>query len=124
VVTALMVKPGEQPCICQLVDDRDYLDCAVSIGDTLMCSATSLKLEKGVVAIHAWEGVSLGRKGNRKIGKRIIAGTFYVVRVEDGHLRSLTEQDIVKYTLRFWEMEEYLDEEVIDSWFDGLFLAT
>lgn len=120
-VTALMVKPGEQPCMCQLVDDGDYLDCAVSVGDNLMCSATSLKLEKGVVAIHAWEGVSLGRKGNRKIGKRIIAGTFYIVRVRDGHLQSLTEKDIVKYTLRFWEIEEYTDDETIDSWLDGLF---
>lgn len=122
-VTALMVKPGEQPFICQLVDDGDYLNAAVSVGDSMMCSATSLKLEKGVSVIYAWEGVSLGRKGNRKIGKRIIAGTFYVVRIKDGQLRSLTEEDIVKYTLRFWETEEYTDDEVIDSWFDGLFLA-
>lgn len=122
-VTALMVKPSEQPSICQLVDDGDFLDCAVSVGDTLMCSATALKLEDGVVAIHAWEGVSLGRRGNRKIGKRIIAGAFYVVRVKDGHLQSLTETDIVKYTLRFWEIEEYTDDEVINSWLDDLFLA-
>lgn len=122
-VTALMVKPGEQPCICQLVDDGNYLDAAVSIGDNMICSAASLKLEKEVAAIYAWEGVSLGRKGNRKIGKRIIAGTFYVVRIRDGYLRSLTEEDIVKYTLRFREAEDYTDDEVIDSWFDGLFLA-
>lgn len=122
-VTALLVKPGEQPCITQLVDDRDYLDCAVSIGTDNLCTAATLTLKKEIAVIYAWEGTVMGLKGNRKVGKRIIAGTFYIVRIKNGVLQSLTDKDIVKYALRFHETEEYTDDEVIDSWFDGLFPA-
>lgn len=123
-VIALMVKPGEKPCICQLMDDGDYLDAVVSIGATLMCSAAVLPIEKDVVAIYAWDGVMAGLKGNRKIGKRIVAGTFYVVRIVDGQLRSLTEDEIARFSYRFHTVREYSDTEVMDSWFDGLWLAT
>lgn len=123
-IKALMVKPGEKPFIVSLVDDSDYLNAVVSIGATLMCSAAVLPIEKDVVAIYAWEGVMVGLKGNRKIGKRIVAGTFYVVRVVGGRLCSLTEDDIAMYSYRFRKIRQYSDSEVMDSWFDDLWLAT
>lgn len=122
-VTALMVKPGEQPCIVSLLDDSDYLNAAVSIGATLMCTAAVLPIEKDVVAIYTWDGVVNGLRGNRKVGKRIIAGTFYVVRIVNGELRSLTEEEIARFSYRFRKIQQYDDDEVIDSWFDGLWLA-
>lgn len=123
-VTALMIKPAEKPCIVSLVDDGDYLNAVVSIGATLMCSAAVLPIEKDLVVIYAWDGVMAGLKGNRKVGKRIIAGTFYVVRIVDGQLESLTEEEISKYSYRFRKVQEYSDAEVMDSWFDDLWLAT
>lgn len=123
-IKALMVKPEEKPHVVSLVDDGDYLDAAVSIGATLMCSAAVLPIEKDVVAIYAWEGVMAGLKGNRKIGKRIVAGTFYVVRVVGGKLCSLTEDDIAKYSYRLRKIRQYSDSEVMDSWFDDLWPAT
>lgn len=123
-VTALMVKPGKQACVAPLIDDGDYLNAAVSIGATLMCSAAVLPIEKHIVAIYAWEGVMAGLKGNRKIGKRIVAGVFYVVRIIDGQLRSLTEDELSKYSYRFRTIREYSDKEVMDSWFDDFWLAT
>lgn len=122
-VTALMVKPGEQPCITQICDDRDFLNCAVSIGANAMCTATAITVERDIVAIYAWEGVFAGLHGNRRIGKRIISGTFYIVREMDGDLYPLTEADVAKYSYRFRKAKQFTDDEVIDSWFDGLFLA-
>lgn len=123
-VTALMVKPGEKPCVAPLIDDSCFLDAMVSVGATLMCSAAVLPIEKDIVAIYAWDGVMAGLKGNRKIGKRIVAGVFYVVRIVDGQLRSLTADELSKYSYRFRTIREYSDKEVMDSWFDGLWLAT
>lgn len=123
-IKALMIKPAEKPCIVSLVDDGDYLNAVVSIGATLMCSAAVLPIEKDLVVIYAWDGVMAGLKGNRKVGKRIIAGTFYVVRIVDGQLESLTEEEISKYSYRFRKVQEYSDTEVMDSWFDDLWLAT
>ena len=123
-IDALMVKPGEQAYVMGLLDDTDYLNALVSIGATLTCTAAVLPIEKDVVAIYAWEGVMAGLKGNRKIGKRIIAGTFYVVRIVCGKLCSLTEDDIAKYSYHFRKIRQYSDSEVMDSWFDDLWLAT
>lgn len=122
-VTALMVKPGEQPCPVSLCDDGDFLNAVVSIGALVMCTAAVLPMEKDVVAIYAWDGVVAGLRGNRKVGKRIIAGTFYVVRIVGGELCSLTEEDITKFSYRLRKVREYTDDEVIDSWFDDLWLA-
>ena len=121
--TALMVKQGEQPYVVPLVDDGDYLNAVVSIGATVMCTAAVLPIEKDIVAIYAWDGVMAGLRGNRKVGKRIVAGTFYVVRIANGELRSLTEEEIASFSYRFRKIQQYDDDEVIDSWFDGLWLA-
>ena len=122
-VTALMVKPGEKPCVVDLCSDTDFLNAVVSIGAVAMCTAAVLPIEKDVVAIYAWEGVMAGLKGNRKIGKRIIAGTFYVVRIMDGDLLPLTKEDVARFSYRFREIRDYGDQEVMDSWFDDLWLA-
>lgn len=122
-VTALMVKPGEKPCVVELCSDTDFLNAAVSIGAVVMCTAAVLPIEKDIVAIYAWDGVMAGLRGNRKIGKRIVAGTFYVVGVVNGKLRSLTDVEIEKFHYRFRRIREYDDQEVMDSWFDDLWLA-
>ena len=123
-VNALMVKPGEKPCVAPLIDNGDFLNAVVSIGATLMCTAAVLPIEKDIVAIYAWDGVMAGLKGNRKIGKRIVAGTFYVVRIVDGQLCSLSEDEIARFSCRFRNIREYSDTEVMDSWFDDYYLAT
>ena len=89
-----------------------------------MCTAAVLPIEKDIVAIYAWDGVMAGLKGNRKIGKRIVAGTFYVVRIVDGQLCSLSEDEIARFSCRFRNIREYSDTEVMDSWFDDYYLAT
>lgn len=119
-VTALMVKPGEHPAITQLCDDRDYLNHAVSIGEDLVFTATATRLEKGVGIIHNAECASALVPGNRRLGSRILAGTFYIVRCKDGKLQSLTDADIVKYTLRFWEPEFFTEDEILEAWLDSV----
>ena len=124
IVTALMVKPGQHPVITQLCDDSHYLNLAVSIDDDLMMrSASSFALKKNIVVIHAFQGNSLDLGRNRRVGKRILCGTFYIAGLKDGKLRSLTADEITKYTSNFWEPELFTDDDIINSWFDGPFCA-
>ena len=123
-VTALMFKPGEHPEMVQLIDDDMYLDLAVSFGCELRCSATAVRVGEGVVALYADEGVTFGLIPNRRIGKRILAGTIYIVGEANGELRALVLEEIIKYGKRYWQPESYTEDETIDSWFDGLYLAT
>ena len=122
-VTALIVRPGEQPCVTEIKDDREFLNCAVSYGADMLCTAAVVPVERGIVAIYPWEGVMAGLPGNRKVGKRILAGTFYIVREIDGDLYSLQPDDIARLSFRFRKIREFTDDEVINSWFDGLWLA-
>ena len=124
IITALMVSPGKHPVITQLCDDGEYLNLAVSIDDpfSVHC-AESRVLDGDVVALCARQSSALDLDSNRRVGKRILSGTFYIVGVKDGNLRSLCAAEIAKYTSRFWDPELFTEDEVIDSWFDGLFLA-
>ena len=116
-VTALIITPDGHPAITQLVDDRKYLDCAVSIDTDYQLTATAMKIEDRIIAIHSIEGTLMILPPNRKIGTKIIAGTFYIVGVHKGALRSLTDKEIIRFTLRFWETEIHTDDEVFDSWY-------
>lgn len=119
-VTALMVKPGEHPTITQLCDDRDYLNHAISIGEDMLFTATATRLENGIAIIHNAEYASALIPCNRRLGNRILAGTFYIVRVKNSILQSLTDADIIKLTLRFWEPEVFTEDEILEAWLDSI----
>ena len=119
-VTALIVQPGQHPQITQLCDDRTFLDLSVSRGTGFMCSAVAISLEKGIAIIYAQEGALLCLPGNRRVGNRIVAGTFYVVGVKDDKLRSLTDAEITKYALQFWEPEIISEDEILGSYLDHI----
>ena len=116
-VTALMIRPDEHPAITHLINDGKYLDFAVSKDSNYQLTAAALKIEDDIVAIHSDEGYLFIAPPNRQIGTKIIAGTFYIVGVHKGNLRSLTDKEIVRFTLRFWEPEIHTDDDVFNSWF-------
>ena len=78
-------------------------------------SVSVLYLEDGVAILFCRDADWLLGTGNRKVGNRILAGTFYIVGYEDGRLISLTDEQITRYTLRFWETELYNNDQVFDS---------
>ena len=119
-VTALIVLPNQHPQITQLCDNRRFLDLSVSRGTDFMCSAAALPLVDGLAVLYPQQGALLCLPGNRRVNGHIIAGTFYIVGVKDGILRSLTDAEITKYTLQFWEPEIFSEDEVLDSYFDHI----
>lgn len=121
-VIALKVSPGKRPVITHLCDDGEYLDLAVSVDDCvpLHCAETR-PIKSSVVAVCAEQSYALDLEANRRVGKRILSGTFYIVGVKNGKLRSLHKDEIVRYTLKFWEPEVFSQDDVIESWFDEFF---
>lgn len=123
-VIALMVSPGKRPTLTLLLDDGEYLNLAVSVDDCVpLHYAEARPIKSGVVAICAEQGCAFDLDANRRVGKRILSGTFYIVGSKAGKLRSLRKDEIVKYTSKYWEPEIFTEDEVIDSWFDDLFCA-
>lgn len=69
------------------------------------------------------EGKINGLEGNRRIGRDIIAGTFFLCGFnEEGESVSLSDEQISKYYERFREPEHYSQEEVEDSAFMDVYI--
>ena len=119
-VTALMIEPNQHPCITQLCCDGLYLNYAVSKDCDTLCCADMFALEKDIVVVYAADGVFYGMKPNRRIGKRILTGTFYITKIKNKAMCSLTDREIVKYSLRFREREFWSDTEAINAIFSEL----
>ena len=63
--------------------------------------------------------IFLNLKGNRKVNDEIIAGTFFIVGIDDkGYISSLDDELLEKYKKRFWNIENYTDKEVIKSYWN------
>lgn len=120
-VIALMIKPDEHPCVVPLLDNAEYLNHAVSIDTDIVGKADCMSLGNGVCVIFASQGTAFGQKGNRRVGKYAFAGTIYIVGMRKGKLRSLTDDEIAEYTIRYWEPDIICEDELHESWFDLLF---
>ena len=114
-VTALKIEPNLSPYPCQICDNGEYLNHIVSPPSCLIYTAAALKLEDNIAAIYCRNGHLFSLPANRRVGDRIICGVFYIVRVKDGNLQSLTDSDMVKYSLEYWASESYTEDEIIDS---------
>lgn len=58
------------------------------------------------------EGKLNGMRGNRRIGKDIIAGPFFIVGEDGDEFRSLTDEEVKESLKRFAEPEDISQEEV------------
>ena len=121
-ITVLMVEPRKAPVVTTLTNDLDSLQKAVSIGADYQGLIELIGLEEGVDILCNEEGKLIGLEGNRRIGRDIIAGVFYVVGVNDeGDLDSLPREKIQQYMERFREPEYYDQADVTHALFMRIF---
>lgn len=76
------------------------------------------ELEPNIHVIHNAEAYLIGLKSNRRILDKILSGTFLIVATDDkGYITSLTSRQINKYGLKYWDIEEYSDDEISYNYF-------
>lgn len=113
-IKVLMVEPGKNPKEAELVNDLDALQKAVSIGAEEQGYIEIIPLDgcKALLLCNE-EGKLIGLEGNRRVGRDIIAGVFYITSEDDdGNFASLPEVLMDEYKQRFWEPEHYSNAEV------------
>ena len=115
-----MVKPNEFPVITYLDLSIDAFNKAVSIGTGYNCMARCKKLEKSIYIMYADENNCLFFAPNRRVGKDIITGVFYVITEKDGIPTSLNDKQIKKYIARFYKPKEFSENEVLNNYLDNL----
>lgn len=119
-IQAIMVWPGEHPCITELLNDRKFLDFAVGLGSAYSGDAVLIRLSDTAGILYNDLAFLSDLKGNHKIGSRLLAGVFYVVGIKDGKLSSLPFAELEAYFERFWEPEHFTKAEVEEACFADL----
>lgn len=115
-ITALMVAPNMEPCIIQLYNEAKFLKAAVSLGLIETADALNvfpLDAQTGVLCCKyaaLWGGCI-----NRKIGKRVFAGTFFVVGIMGDKLVSLPPAALESYRSKFWTPLKPTSEDDING---------
>ena len=117
-INVLMVKPNERPRMVELGNDLDSLQKAVSIGADYQGFIELVYLEDNVSILCNEEGKLIGLEPNRRLGKDILCGVFYVVAEDkEGNLASLTAAQQNKYAKQFWNPDVIAVEEIGDTVF-------
>ena len=117
-IKALMIEPRKRPCVVELGNDLDSLQKAVSIGADYQGLIELVCLEDNVSILCNEEGKLIGLEPNRRLGKDILVGVFYVVAEdEEGNLVSLTAAQQNKYAKLFWNPDVIAIEEIENTIF-------
>ena len=105
-IKVLKVEPGKNPEETFLSTDIRSIQEAVSIGAPGRCFFQTVYLEKNVVLLCNDAGKLIGLEGNRRIGRDIIAGVFYITECDsDGNLMSISDKNLLFYKIIFWKPE-------------------
>ena len=100
----------------KLIDERALAD-AIKHG-----GVEAKKLEKQVFAVFNKDRFLANLEPNRRIGDDIIAGTMYIVAINENRFPiSLTDAQTKKYALRFWSVETFDDIDVAEANINTLF---
>lgn len=120
-VTVLMIEPQSTPVISHLDATMEAFNRAVSIGSYEVGVAKAKKLSVGIYAIFNRAGLFADLEANRKIGRDIISGIIYIVGVDENCIpRSLTNEEIEKYSDMFWFPEHYSYSELLSNYSDSI----
>ena len=108
-----MVEPGKHPRVVMLKDNLHDLQKAVSIGADYKGLIEIISIGNGDCILCNEEGKLIGLEGNRRLGRDILVGVFYVLSEDmSGNLVSLSEEKIKHYTEHFWQPERFSQEEI------------
>ena len=119
-----MVKPMTHPKVVTIPNNITTFNRLVSMDNYYTCDAEILLIESYIGILRNSEGALLNLKGNRKINNEIIAGTFFVVGFDEhGFISSLSDDNIQKFSERFWQTEEYDDKEVSEAYWNSFIMS-
>ena len=112
-IKVLKVEPKKLPEVCELVNELDALQKAVSIGADYQGLIEILYINERICILCNEEGKLIGLEPNRRIRNDILCGVFYVTgQDEEGNLTSLSDDDLETFKSVFGVIEDISPDEV------------
>ncbi|MDT8717041.1 DUF3846 domain-containing protein [Clostridium sp. 19966] len=98
----LIIEPQKVPYEAEII--KDLASMQKIVGGLIQ----AVDLDQNTSLVCNEEGKLMGLEGNRRVGRDIIAGTFFLCGFnEEGEFTSLNNEQIKKYSERFKEPEQY-----------------
>lgn len=121
-IRTLLIAPSKHPEICYIKPAMKAFRKAVNADNIKYGDVEAKKLEKQIFAVFNKDRFLADLEPNRRIGDDIIAGTMYIVAVNEQRFPvSLTEEQVSKYMLRFWNTEDFDDMDIAEANLNTLF---
>ena len=112
-IKVLKVEPKKLPEVCELENELEALQKAVSIGADYQGLIEILYVNEGICILCNEEGKLIGLEPNRRIRNDILCGVFYVTGQDrEGNLTSLTDDEIETFKSIFGVIEDISQDEV------------
>ena len=109
-IKVVMVEPHKSPYIAEIGNDLSSMQ--ESVGGYIQ----AVDLEPHVSLICNEEGKLLGLEGNRSLDNDVLVGNFFIAGNNDeGEFTSLTDEQIEKYTQRFFTPESFTKEQIDET---------
>ena len=114
-IRVLLIEPKEHPKSHTIEPTRHAFEKAVNVGAAYNGKVEAKKLGRGIYAVYNKDRFLSDLVPNRRIGDDIIVGKMFVVAVDD-HRKpiSMTDEQMIKYALRFWHAEEFDNMECLN----------
>lgn len=112
----LFVEPTEHPYEISMVNDKDIIEFNLVENIEDACEIKIMRISPSACIIYNKYAILNQGNANRTVNNTIIAGNFYIVGLTDkGKLASLTKNQKLKYTNKFWESEQYTDDDITNA---------
>ena len=112
-IKVLKVEPKKLPEVCELENELDALQKAVSIGADYQGLIEILYINERICILCNEEGKLIGLEPNRRIRNDILCGVFYVTGQDrEGNLTSLSDDEIETFKSVFGVIEDISPDEV------------
>lgn len=112
-IKVLKVEPKKIPEVCELENELEALQKAVSIGADYTGLIEIVNIDDKTCILCNEEGKLIGLEPNRRLGNDILCGVFYVTgQDEEGNLTSLNDNTLEYYKYLFNDIEDISPDEV------------
>lgn len=115
-IRVLEIKPMERPNVCYIEPTIKAFKRAVGADLIEYGEVEAKQIGENTYILFNKDRFLADLAPNRQIGDDIIAGNIYVVGMnEKGLVTSLTDKQILKYALQFYDIEEFDDIDVAEA---------
>ena len=106
-IKVIIVEPDNHPRVANISNDLE------SMQEIVGGMIEEVYIGDDAVIVCNEEGKLLGMEGNRQLGNDIIAGTFFIAGDDGGEeFASLSDEQIEKYTQKFYEIEDHSQQDM------------